>query len=280
MNGVGMVTHRQAARPCAGRDHGALHPSLRPVDCRRRRPGIGAHPCGPGRKGRRMREGATMPRVDLTARLARDAKRQDRDTILFDRAQPGFGVRIHPSGRRVWIVQARIEGRSRRIVIAWHGEMEFSEAGRRARDMLGRIRAGENPADEIGREKETPDLAEVRRRVTAALRAALEAIGAKDRTQLHQVPNPARLRQNAARPNRVRPRHSLRLLARGRRRHPLASTHRLPLQRSAKSALARYWRRRPQPARLENGPRAVPLGKAAKAHIDALPRPCEPDDIL
>ena len=101
-----------------------------------------------------------MPRVDLTARLARDARPQDRDTILFDRALPGFGLRIHPSGRKVWVVQARIEGRSRRIVIARHGEMELAEARRRARDMLARIRAGENPADDIRRERETPTLRE------------------------------------------------------------------------------------------------------------------------
>ena len=53
-------------------------------------------------------------------------------------------------------MQTRIEGRSRRIVIARHGEMELAEARRRARDMLARIRAGENPADDIQREKKTP----------------------------------------------------------------------------------------------------------------------------
>ena len=49
----------------------------------------------------------------------------------------------------------RIEGRSRRIVIARHGEMELAEARRRARDMLARIRAGDNPADDVQREKKT-----------------------------------------------------------------------------------------------------------------------------
>ena len=97
-----------------------------------------------------------MPTVDLTPRLARVTKPGDKDTILFDRTLPGFGLRIHPSGRKVWIVQARIEGRSRRIVIARHGEMALAQARRRARDMLGRIRAGENPAEDIQREKETP----------------------------------------------------------------------------------------------------------------------------
>ena len=101
-----------------------------------------------------------MPRVDLTAKLARQSKPGPKDAILFDKALPGFGLRIHPSGRKVWIVQARIEGRSRRIVIARHGEMELAEARRRARDVLARIRAGENPAEDIQREKETPTLRE------------------------------------------------------------------------------------------------------------------------
>ena len=101
-----------------------------------------------------------MPTVDLTPRLARQSKPQAKDTFLFDRSLPGFGLRIHPSGRKVYIVQARIEGRGRRIVIARHAEMELAEARRRARDMLGRIRAGENPADDIRREKEVPTLRE------------------------------------------------------------------------------------------------------------------------
>ena len=101
-----------------------------------------------------------MTTVDLTPRLARQSKPGPKDTFLFDKALPGFGLRIHPSGRKVWIVQARIEGRSRRVVIARHGEMKLAEARRRARDMLGRIRAGGNPADDIRREKETPTLRE------------------------------------------------------------------------------------------------------------------------
>ncbi len=101
-----------------------------------------------------------MPTVDLTPRLARESRPGPRDTFLFDSTLPGFGLRIYPSGRKVWIVQARIEGRSRRIVIALHGEMELAEARRRARDLVARIRAGENPADDIQREKETPTLRE------------------------------------------------------------------------------------------------------------------------
>ena len=97
-----------------------------------------------------------MPSVELTARLARQSKAGEKDTILFDKGLPGFGLRIHPSGRKVWIMQARIEGRSRRMVIARYGEMSLANARRRARDLLARIRAGANPADDILREKRTP----------------------------------------------------------------------------------------------------------------------------
>ena len=97
-----------------------------------------------------------MPTVDLTPRLARESRPGGKDTFLFDKTLPGFGLRIHPSGRKVYIVQARIQSRTRRIVIARHGEMELTEARRRARDILVRIRAGENPAEDIRREKKTP----------------------------------------------------------------------------------------------------------------------------
>ena len=107
-------------------------------------------------KSTTTKEGAAMPRVELTARLACESKAGRKDTILFDRALPGFGLRIHPSGRKVWIVQARIEGRSRRIVIAGYAEMRLVQARRHARDLLARIRAGQNPAADIQREKQTP----------------------------------------------------------------------------------------------------------------------------
>ena len=100
-----------------------------------------------------------MPTVDLTARLARETKPGERDVFLFDRALPGFGLRVHRSGAKAWIVQTRIEGKSRRIVIARYGEMDLVQARRRARDMLARVQAGDNPADDIRKEKTAPTVA-------------------------------------------------------------------------------------------------------------------------
>ena len=97
-----------------------------------------------------------MPTVDLTARLARESVPGEKDVILFDRAAPGFGLRIHPSGRKVYVVQTRIAGRSRRMVVARHGEIDIDEARRRARAILARVQAGEDPAGEARRAKDMP----------------------------------------------------------------------------------------------------------------------------
>ncbi len=141
-----------------------------------------------------------MPTVDLTAGLARDATPGPKDAILFDKALPGFGLRIHPSGRKVWIVQTRIEGRSRRVVIARHGEMELAEARRRARDMLARIRAGDNPVDDIRKEKETPTF---RQFADEYLRRCNPHWKPSGRKTVRSYLN-SRIRQGAARPHRTR----------------------------------------------------------------------------
>ena len=100
-----------------------------------------------------------MSAFDLTPRLVRESKSNGRHHPVRQGAAR-LRAAHPPAGRKVYIVQARIEGRSRRIVIARHGEMELAEARRRARDLLARIRAGDNPADDIRREKETPTLRE------------------------------------------------------------------------------------------------------------------------
>ena len=73
----------------------------------------------------------------------------DKDTIFWDRELPGFGVRVHPSGRKVYIVQARARGRpARRVTVGRHGVISAAEARERAALMVARIKAGEDPVAE------------------------------------------------------------------------------------------------------------------------------------
>ncbi len=291
-----------------------------------------------------------MPVVDLTARLARASRPTGKDVILFDRALPGFGLRIHPTGRKVWIVQARIEGRSRRIVIARHGEMELAEARRRARDLLHRIRTGANPADDIQQEQRTPTLRAfaqeyLRRsdphwkpsgRATVRIYLKARILPAFGRTPLDRIgPEDVSAWFDAA--SRDRPGAASRALEIlrammfraeewGRREH--GTNPCLGIRHNPKRSIARFldtdelarlgraldareaeWPEAVNANRLlaltgcrrsevlnlrwrdigkdainlsdsKTGPRAVPLGEAARAHIEALPGGRDPDAYL
>ena len=71
-----------------------------------------------------------------------------KDTVVWDRALTGFGVRVYPSGAKVYVVQARGPEGSKRITVGRHGVIGASEARRRAALIIARIRAGEAPVPE------------------------------------------------------------------------------------------------------------------------------------
>ena len=87
-----------------------------------------------------------MPK--LTKRVVEDAEPIGRDTFLWDSGLPGFGLRVFASGKRSYLVQYRSEGRSRRVTIGLHGPLTCEMARKRAKELLGLVAAGENPAEE------------------------------------------------------------------------------------------------------------------------------------
>src|SRR5689334_4260089 len=83
------------------------------------------------------------------------------DFIVFDAELPGFGVRVHPTGRKTYMVQYRAGGRTRRVKIGLHGVLTVDEARKRARALLGDVAHGENPAEGISAERKALTLAQV-----------------------------------------------------------------------------------------------------------------------
>ena len=76
------------------------------------------------------------------------ALKVERDTVFWDRKLTGFGVRVYPTGGKVYIAQAREPTglkRPRRIVIGRHDVLTTEKARQRAALVLARIRAGEEP---------------------------------------------------------------------------------------------------------------------------------------
>jgi integrase len=82
-------------------------------------------------------------------------------TFYWDEKQPGFGLMVTENGHRSWVVQYRAHHRTRRITI--NSVLSLDEARKQARDLLGQVARGGDPAAE-------------RRKAADAERNALRAV--------------------------------------------------------------------------------------------------------
>ncbi|MEQ8738657.1 MAG: tyrosine-type recombinase/integrase, partial [Hoeflea sp.] len=84
-----------------------------------------------------------------------------REEMHFDDALPGFGLRVYPTGRKLYFVQYRARGRTRRVKVGVHGAVTADEARKLARQRLGEVAKGENPAETIAHERRLPTVANI-----------------------------------------------------------------------------------------------------------------------
>lgn len=72
---------------------------------------------------------------------------EEGQVFLRDETFPGFGVRLTKGGK-TFILEKRIGGRNRRMVIGPYGPLTVDQAKDEARKLIGRIVSGEDPAEE------------------------------------------------------------------------------------------------------------------------------------
>jgi len=99
-----------------------------------------------------------MATANITKRAVDAARARSADSYLWDRELPGFGLKVTPVGRKVYLVQYRLGGRkarTRRVTIGQHGELTPTAARAEAKRLLGEIAAGRDPA--IERDKARAD---------------------------------------------------------------------------------------------------------------------------
>ena len=100
-----------------------------------------------------------MPK--LTKRLVESLAPKAKDYIVWDDELPGFGIRVWPSGKRVYILKYRTEnGRQRKPRLGPHGPLTADDARRRARLWLGEAAGGNDPSGERSEARRAPTLAE------------------------------------------------------------------------------------------------------------------------
>ena len=85
-------------------------------------------------------------RESLTTRIVESLPISERETVVWDRELPGFGVRVHPSGSKVYMVHKRSGGKSRRVTIGRHGVWSLDAARREAGGIIASLKNGETPA--------------------------------------------------------------------------------------------------------------------------------------
>ena len=148
-------------------------------------------------------------RETLTTRIVEALPVCDHETVVWDRELAGFGVRVHPSGSKVYIVHKRSGGKSRRVTIGNHGVWSLDAARREAGGVIASLKKGETPA-RPGAENGAasgPKIAEVAERYMAehvALRCkATTARSCRDILDKYLLPKFGRLRLGEITPDQV-----------------------------------------------------------------------------
>src|SRR5438445_6337439 len=76
----------------------------------------------------------------MVERLPPDPRR---DLFLWESKVPGFGVRVYPSGKRMYVFQYRTKARQqRRVAIGMHGPLTIETAREAATDFYEAVRKG------------------------------------------------------------------------------------------------------------------------------------------
>lgn len=98
-----------------------------------------------------------MPK--LTKRVIDALHSEDKDYFVWDTQIAGFGIRILPSGAKTYQAQYRKGGRTRRVSVGRHGKITVDEARKLAKEIMGQVAKGENPAEEISQHRKAPTVA-------------------------------------------------------------------------------------------------------------------------
>ena len=126
---------------------------------------------------------AKLRRRSISKRTVESLPADGREAVYWDSELSGFGVRVYPSGSKVYLVQTRAGGKSRRITVGRHGLISAEQARRKAAQIIADIKAGNEPdlPNGAGRPDAGPRLTEVAERFMTEH----VAVRCKPRTESH-----------------------------------------------------------------------------------------------
>ena len=111
--------------------------------------------------------------ASLTKRALDAAKPREREYFLWCEGTPGFGVRVYPSGKRIFIVQIRVGRRQQRHKIGQFGPFTVEQARARAEAIIRDASDGLDPRFQKQQAREGLTVADLCDRYMEAARAGL-----------------------------------------------------------------------------------------------------------
>lgn len=84
----------------------------------------------------------------LTKRTLESAEIKAKDYFIFDDELPGFGLRVMPSGRRIFVLQYRAGRKVRRCTLGHYPVFTVEQARAKATKVLAAVRDGQDPSGE------------------------------------------------------------------------------------------------------------------------------------
>ena len=100
----------------------------------------------------------------ITKRSVDTQKTPNKTTYIWDEDLSGFGVKLLPSGRKTYLVQYRIggrTGRTRRVSLGVHGNVTAEIARTEAKKLLGQVAIGIDPLAKRDEMKEAQTVVEI-----------------------------------------------------------------------------------------------------------------------
>ena len=88
----------------------------------------------------------------------------EKETVFWDRELTGFGVRVYPTGTKVYVAQARGPKGPRRVAVGRYGVVHAEQARQRAAKIITRIKAGDEAALKPQKPAGGPTVADLARR--------------------------------------------------------------------------------------------------------------------
>lgn len=94
----------------------------------------------------------------ITIRSAKAMQPKAKDHFLWDDELKGFGLRCSPTGRKVFVLQYRHDGRTRRMTLGPFGALTPDQARDLARKHRGEVAQGEDPSSDRQKLRRTPNV--------------------------------------------------------------------------------------------------------------------------